>query len=99
MHFNGGDASLDRENTEPWALLDELHNDNVDLQDAKWCTPVGAEVLQVWMLQGLSAAGAGMADYNGESEDDECDDEHAEEHVGDTEPYYNAPHQVTATAL
>ncbi|KAJ7222767.1 hypothetical protein B0H12DRAFT_299420 [Mycena haematopus] len=54
VHFNGGDVSLEPHDPSPQALMDELVEDCADLQDGKWQSGVGAEVLAEFMRQTIS---------------------------------------------
>ncbi|KAJ7851960.1 hypothetical protein B0H14DRAFT_2760869 [Mycena olivaceomarginata] len=69
VHFVGGDVSFEPQDPHPDEFMDELIDDCADLQDAKWQSGVGAEVLAEFMQQTINIKTA-----HGGS-DDEYDDE------------------------
>ncbi|KAF7333229.1 hypothetical protein MSAN_02430300 [Mycena sanguinolenta] len=52
-HFVGGDVTSEEHDPDPSVLMDELIDDRANLQDPKWNTGIGAEVLADFFEQTL----------------------------------------------
>lgn len=62
VHFLGGDISFEEQDPHPQQLMDELADDCADLQDLKWRSGVGAEVLAEFLGQQMCLKRAGFDD-------------------------------------
>ena len=62
VHFPGGDIYYEKQDTPPQDLMDELVDNCADLNDPKWQSGVGAEVLAEFIQQQMSLKWTGSDD-------------------------------------